>query len=42
MRYSLDIEGDSYGDPVDVISKDKILLVGGVIFVLICAVLIYK
>lgn len=42
MRYSLDIEGDSYGDPVDVISKDKILLIGGVIFILICAVLIYK
>lgn len=26
MKYSLDVEGDSYGDPVDVLFKDKILL----------------
>ncbi len=26
MKYSLDIEGNSYGDPVDVITSDKILM----------------
>lgn len=26
MKYCLDIEGDSYGDPVDVITSDKILM----------------
>ena len=27
MKYSLDIEGDSYGDPVDVLLSDKGLLI---------------
>lgn len=26
MKYSLDIEGDSYGDPIDVLFKDKIIM----------------
>ncbi len=26
MKYCLDIEGDSYGDPVDIITSDKILM----------------
>lgn len=26
MKYSLDVEGDSFGDPVDVLFKDKLLL----------------
>ena len=26
MKYSLNIEGDSYGDPVDVVLSDKILI----------------
>lgn len=26
MRYSLDIEGDSDGDPIEVVSKDKVLI----------------
>lgn len=26
MKYCLDIEGDSYGDPVDVITSDKVLM----------------
>ena len=27
MKYSLDVEGDSFGDPVDVILKDKVLII---------------
>ena len=26
MKYSLNVEGDSFGDPVDVLFKDKLLL----------------
>ena len=26
LKYSLDIEGNSYGDPVDVVIKDKTLM----------------
>lgn len=41
MKYCLDIEGDSFGDPVDVITSDKVLM--GLIFLLFVSmfVLIY-
>lgn len=35
MKYSLDIEGDSFGDPVDVVLKDR-----GLIFLLILAAIV--
>lgn len=35
MKYSLDVEGDSDGDPVEVIAKDKVL------FVLVFALVLY-
>ena len=41
MKYSLDIEKDADGDPVNVILKDKILLVGGVLFIIAFGLLIY-
>jgi 4-hydroxybenzoate polyprenyltransferase len=39
--YSLNIEKDSYGDPVDVILSDKKLLITGVIYAIIMILLIY-
>ena len=33
MKYSLIIEGDSYGDPVDVLIKDRFLIVLVLLFV---------
>lgn len=39
--YSLNIEKDSYGDPVDIILSDKILLVIGLLYIIIMAILIY-
>lgn len=41
MKYSLDIEGDSYGDPVDVIVNDKILLLIVLIYALFMFGIIY-
>lgn len=41
MKYSLDIEGDSLGDPVDVVLSDKILLVLGIIYTAIMFLTIY-
>lgn len=41
MKYSADIESDSYGDPVDVILEDKVLLLMGVAFVLTVLGMIY-
>ena len=41
MKYSADIESDSYGDPVDVITHDKILLVLSAAFCLIIFLLLY-
>lgn len=41
MKYSLDIEGDSDGDPVNVLFKDKILLIGVVIFAVSFGLIIY-
>lgn len=43
MKYSLDIEGDSFGDPVDVVLSDKIMLaliaIYGILMLLILYVL---
>lgn len=41
MRYSADIESNSYGDPVDVITQDKLLLLMALLFVLLMVGLIY-
>ena len=41
MKYSADIESSSYGDPVDVILQDKVLLALGVLFGLSIIALIY-
>lgn len=42
MKYTADIETDSYGDPVDVITHDKVLLVISGLFGLIMLLLIYQ
>ena len=39
--YSLNIEKDSYGDPVDIILSDKPLLIIGIFYIIIMTVLIY-
>ena len=41
MKYSLNIEGDSLGDPVDVLLNDKILLAMSVIYAIIMFTIIY-
>lgn len=41
MCYSLDVEGDSDGDPVEVILKDKKLIIIGIIYVISLFVLLY-
>lgn len=41
MKYSLNIEGDSDGDPVEVIIKDKVLMTMVVFFLLITLGIIY-
>ena len=41
MKYSADIESNSYGDPVDVVMHDKVLLGLGVLFGLVMVGLIY-
>lgn len=41
MYYSLDAEGDSDGDPVEVILKDKILLVSGIAYTVCLFIMIY-
>ena len=41
MKYCLDIEGDSYGDPVDVITSDKVLISMILLFTLIMFIIIY-
>lgn len=41
MKYSLDIEGDSDGDPVEVLLHDKILLALCVLYVLAMFVILY-
>ena len=41
IRYNYNIEGDSFGDPVDVIISDKILLICILIYSIIMACLLY-
>ena len=41
MKYSADIEDDSYGDPVDVILRDKVLLLLCLVFVLTVLGMVY-
>ncbi len=41
MKYSLDIEGDSFGDPVDVVFSDKTILVLVAIYALFIFLLLY-
>ena len=41
MKYSLIIEGDSYGDPVDVLLKDKFLMLLLLMFVLVMISILY-
>ncbi len=41
LRYSLDVEGDSYGDPVDVIMNDKYLVGLGLVYVIGLFVILY-
>ena len=40
MKYSLNIEGDSYGDPVDVLLSDKSLIVLAALFVIVMGAII--
>lgn len=39
--YSLDIENNSYGDPIEVILSNKLLLVTGIVFVILMIYLLY-
>lgn len=39
--YSLDIEGNSYGDPIEVILRDKKLLVTSILYVLVMGLILY-
>ena len=41
MKYSADVESDSYGDPVDVITKDYVLLGLSVIFCVMLCLIVY-
>ena len=41
MKYSMNIESDSYGDPVDVIFSDKVLLAIGIIYAIIMFLIMY-
>lgn len=41
MKYSLNIEGNSDGDPVSVILKDKVLILLGAIFTILFGLLLY-
>ena len=41
MKYCLDIEGDSYGDPVDVVTSDKVLMVLILLFAIIMFLIMY-
>lgn len=41
MKYSLDVEGESNGDPVEVLLRDKVLLLMGLLLALIVVAVIY-
>jgi len=41
MKYSMDIESDSHGDPVDVIIADKFLIIFGLLYAIILFFMVY-
>ena len=41
MQYSLDVEGDSDGDPVDVVLKDKKLLAFSFLLAVMLALILF-
>ena len=41
MKYSMNIEGNSDGDPVEVIMKDKVLIFLGLIYVISLFIILY-
>ncbi|MBQ0025883.1 MAG: decaprenyl-phosphate phosphoribosyltransferase [Lachnospiraceae bacterium] len=41
LRYSFDIEGDSDGDPVEVLLHDKVLMLLAVLYIIVMALLLY-
>lgn len=41
MRYSLDVEGISNGDPIEVVMADKVILILGILFVIYITVAMY-
>ena len=41
MKYSLNVEGDSFGDPVDVLFKDKVLMFMVVLYAIIVFSIMY-
>lgn len=41
MRYSLIVEGDSFGDPVDVVTSDKILMFSIIFYLIYIGVVLY-
>ena len=41
MKYSLNVEGSSFGDPVDVLMRDKVLLILVLVYTLFISILIY-
>lgn len=41
MRYSMNIENTSEGNPIDVITKDKILIMLGIIYLIIIIIILY-
>ena len=41
LKYSMDVEGDNFGDPIEVITHDKGLLVLGIIYISFVFITIY-
>ena len=41
LRYSLNIELDSDGDPIDVILEDKLLIILGIIYIMSLVICVY-
>ena len=41
MRYSLIIEGDSEGDPIEVLINDKVMRLSGMVYILIMFIVLY-
>ena len=41
MKYSLNVESDSLGDPIEVILNDKVLIALGILYALFCFAILY-